>query len=144
VSLDGAPVATPSSTIVQNCPGCLAGDPGAVDFDYTSNAGTFGNTSLLSNGDARALLANDSFAGNENGGADGSALAKAVVAPVDVFVPAGEHTVTLSGIIKGNDGFLDVPFSVSKQVTIFDLFGCGTIPPSDNRGDDPSLGGVRF
>lgn len=138
VSLDGAQVAAPASTVVQNCPGCLAGEAGAVDFDYTSNAGVFGNTSLLSNGDARALLANDSFVGNENGGADGSALAKAVVDPVEVFVPQGDHTLTFTGTIKGNDGLLDVSFSVSKNITIFDLFGCGTIPapPIDGRGAD--------
>src|SRR5207244_6403603 len=73
VSVDATPVANPGSTIATNCPGCLAGDPGAVDFAYTTNAGSNGTTSLLADRDARTLLNIDSFACNTNGSADGSA-----------------------------------------------------------------------
>jgi hypothetical protein len=83
--------ANPSSTVVTNASGALYGQTGAVDFCYTTNAGSNGNTSLLLNGDARSILngaslsgpepctlgtqttttSPDTFAGNNNGGADG-------------------------------------------------------------------------
>jgi hypothetical protein len=53
VSLDGAAPTPVASTYVQNAPGAKAGDPGALDFKYVTNAGSNGNLSLLANGDAR-------------------------------------------------------------------------------------------
>jgi hypothetical protein len=110
--------ATPGSTIVQNAPGALPGDPGAVDFTYTTNAGSNGVTSLLENGDARTILNTDSFAGNDNGGADGSALAIANMDPVPLNVGPGDYTVTLTGTVKGNNALADLSFTVTQTIHI--------------------------
>jgi hypothetical protein len=107
-----------SSTIVENCPGCLAGALGAVDFDYVSNAGMYGVTSLLANGDARTILNTDSFAGNDNGGSDGRSLAKAVVDQVTVNLGIGEYHVLLTGIVKGNNASANIPFTVAGTVHV--------------------------
>jgi hypothetical protein len=125
LSLNGVPAATPLSTIVSNCPGCLAGAPGALDFAYTTNAGSNGNVSLLKDGDARTILNSDSFAGNNNGGADGSALSMAIMDPVQFTLGEGSYSVTLTGLVKGNAASADLPFSVTKVITIIGLFGCG-------------------
>jgi hypothetical protein len=121
--------ASPGNTIVQNAPGALAGDPGAVDFAYATNAGSNGATSLLQNGDARSILngvfpSPDVFTGNDNGGADGSALAYAQMDTVPVSLPAGDYTITLTGTVKGNSTSADIPFSVTNHVNIITP-GCG-------------------
>jgi hypothetical protein len=119
VSVNSVLVGNPGSTIATNCPGCLAGDPGAVDFTYTTNAGSNGNTSLLKNGDARTLLNSDSHNGNNNGGADGSALAIAHMDEVPVALGEGSYTVSLTGSVKGNTATAgDISFSVSKQINV--------------------------
>jgi hypothetical protein len=110
--------ATPGSTLTQNAPGALSGDPGAVDFTYTTNARSNGNTSLLQNGDARTILNTDSFAGNNNGGADGSALAIANMDSVPLNVGPGDYTVTLTGTVKGNNALADTSFSVTQTIHI--------------------------
>jgi len=124
VYVNGALVATPGSTLEENCPECLAGDPGAVDFTYTTNAGSNGTTSLLKDGDARTILNTDSFPGNDNGGADGRALAKAVMDPVKLELPPGQYTVTLTGTVKGNNGLASIDFSVTQTIQIITP-GCG-------------------
>lgn len=120
--LDSVLIANPGSAIEANCPGCLAGGLGAVDFVYSTNAGSNGTTSLLQNGDTRTILNGDAFAGNNNGGADGSALALANMDPVGVDVGAGDHTVGLTGVVKGNtadtSGGSDIAFSVTEVIHV--------------------------
>lgn len=124
VNVDGTDYPT-TSTVIQNAPGALAGGLGAVDFNYTTNAGSNGATSLLSNGDARSILNGDSFAGNQNGGSDGSALAYASMTPVGVLLAPGDHAVTLSGTVKGNTASsASQPFSVTLHTNIITP-GCG-------------------
>lgn len=118
VTVDGIPY-NATSQLVENCPGCLFGDPGSVDFAYTTNAGTNGVASLLTDGDARTLLNSDSFAGNQNGGTDGRALAKAVMDAVEVALGPGDHTVTLTGSVKGNTATsANVDFTVTQTIHV--------------------------
>lgn len=107
ISVDGVATFAPSATI--NFP---------VDFAYMTNAGSNGNTALLKDGDARTVLNTDSFAGNDNGGADGSALALASIDPVGLDLPVGTHTVTLTGTVKGNGALADLPISVTQTITV--------------------------
>jgi len=107
-----------NSSLVENCPGCPAGAVGAVDFAYETNAGMNGVTSLLQDGDARTILNTDTFAGNNDGGADGRALAKAVTEQVTVNLGVGDHPVTLTGTVKGNNVLADLSFSVEGTVHI--------------------------
>jgi hypothetical protein len=127
LSLDGVPVATPSSSIVTNCPGCLPGDPGALDFAYETNAGSNGNVALLTNGDARTILNTDGFAGNNNGGTDGLALSMVIMDPVEMQLGEGTYNLSLTGTVKGNTATADSSFSVSKVVNVIGLFGCGIL-----------------
>ncbi|MDQ0138487.1 hypothetical protein [Cupriavidus necator] len=108
-----------TSTVVANAPGALAGTPGAVDFAYATNAGSNGTVSLLQNGDARTILNTDGFAGNNNGGADGSALAWAIMDPVSLTLTPGTYSITLTGTVKGNTAqAAPIPFSVSQTVQV--------------------------
>jgi hypothetical protein len=124
ISIDGQDAAPVGATYVQNAPGALPGDPGALDFNYVTNAGTNGNVSLLADGDARTILNTDSFDGNQNGGADGQALAAMVLDPVGADLGAGDHTVTLTGTVKGNNASATADFSVTQTVHIITP-GCG-------------------
>jgi hypothetical protein len=116
----------PGSTVVTNTPGSTPYDPstGALDFTYTTNAGSNGNTSLLQNGDARTILNTDSFAGNNDGGADGSALAAANMDTQMLQLGAGDYKITLTGTVKGNNALADLAFSVTGTVHIISP-GCG-------------------
>jgi hypothetical protein len=116
--VNGVLAATPGSTPVENCPSCLPDDPGAVDFLYTTNAGSNGVTSLLKDGDARTILNTDVFPGNNDGGADGRALAIAVMDPVHLDLPPGTYTITLTGTVKGNNALSDINFSVTQTINI--------------------------
>lgn len=113
------------------------------DFFYKTNAGSNGydglhkTPSLLQDGDARTILNADDFLGNNNGGADGSALALAHVDRLQVNLSAGDYTVILSGTVKGNTidttgTGADISFSISHIVHIIAL-GCGpqSPPPSE-------------
>jgi len=90
------------------------------DFNYFANAGTYGvASSYLKEGSAVSILNGDTFKGNDNGGADGSALSKAVMTPVDVELGAGDYNITLAGSVKGNGIDLDPQsFSVTKTIHI--------------------------
>lgn len=125
VTMSDGSTSTPystDSTLAENAPGALAGDAGAVDFVHTTNAGSNGDTSLLLNGDARSILNGviglDTFAGNNNGGADGKALAKAVMTPVTVNLAPGTYTATLTGTVKGNAALLGLDFKVQQTLNI--------------------------
>lgn len=124
ITVDGGAPIPATSQIVANAPGALPGDPGAVDFNYTTNAGSNGSIALLANGDARAILNNDSFAGNNNGGADGQALAYASMDGVHVSLAPGAHSVTLTGTVKGNSASAAISFSVNQTISIITP-GCG-------------------
>jgi hypothetical protein len=106
ISVDGTPVDTVGSTIING-----------TDFFYQSNAGTNGNTSLLTpyeNKMASEILTSDSFGANND-------IANAICAKMDQVVTTlgeGSHTVTLTGTVKGNAASADVPISVTKTVTI--------------------------
>lgn len=122
-------VFSPTSTIFMN----TATAP--VDFTYTGNAGSNGNTSLLPAApvDARWLLNNDSFngkpfPGNDNGGADGSALSIAKMQPVDLSFPSTDatYTIRLTGTVKDNAALADIPFSVSRTTRVIGQ-GCGGV-----------------
>ena len=113
LALDGTPVAYPGSTVKY-----------PVDFTYTTNAGSNGATGYLVNGDARTILNSDSFAGNDNGGADGSALALAVMDPVSLFLGPGTFTVELTGTVKDNSALASLPIDVTQTITIVTP-GCG-------------------
>lgn len=107
-----------TSQVYENCPGCVAGDTGAVDFPYVTNAGSNGVVNLLADGNARDILNTDSFAGNQNGGADGKALAKVVTDSVTVNLAPGSHTVVLTGTVKGNSALANIGFTVSHIIHI--------------------------
>jgi hypothetical protein len=117
------------STVVTNAPGALAGAPGALDFFFKQNAGTNGVTTYLKNDDARTILNTDIFSGNDNGGADGSALAEVIMSQVTAELDFGTYSVTLTGVVKGNSALAvsDEAFSVSKQVNVVTP-GCGNNP----------------
>jgi hypothetical protein len=112
------------STVLENAPGAMPGDEGAVDFFYTTNAGSNGNTSLLANGDARTILNTDAFAGNNNGGSDGKALAWAIMDTQTLELGPGDYNVVLTGKVKGNNALADISFSVTRTVHIV-APGCG-------------------
>ena len=59
-----------------------------------------------------------------NGGADGSALAKAVMNPVNLNLSAGSHTVILSGTVKDNSALADISFHITEVINIVTP-GCG-------------------
>lgn len=112
VTVDGV-VSNPGSTLVF-----------PADFTYVTNAGSNGNTQYLTNGDARTILNTDGFAGNDNGGADGSALTKAVMDPVSADLVPGDHSVALTGSVKGNSASADIGFSVQQIIHVITP-GCG-------------------
>jgi hypothetical protein len=118
LSLNNKVVAKPASKIVQNCKGCLAGMPGAVDIDYVTNAGTHGDTTLLKNGDARTILNSDASTVNDNGGVEGRMLSKAVMTPVTLSLGAGTFVVKLAGQVIGVNAEASTDFTVSKTVTV--------------------------
>jgi hypothetical protein len=136
ISVNHVVVANPGSTVVKNTPGSAAtlteasgevvlGSGGALDFYYEGNAGSNGHTELLNQPeDARTILNTDSFSGNNNGGADGAALAGAVMDQVDLTLPEGDYSVTLTGTVKDNAGVADLPINVNKIVHIVHP-GCG-------------------
>ena len=113
VSVDGVIVATPSSTLAF-----------PVDFVYVTNAGSNGNTSYLKDGNARTILNTDTFAGNNDGGADGSALALATMDSVGLDLAPGVHTITLTGTVKGTSALADLPINVTGTVRVITP-GCG-------------------
>jgi hypothetical protein len=101
-----------------------------VDFVYTGNAGFNGTAQdYLLNGYARSILngdiykttpdAKDQFPGNDDGGADGSALAEAIMNTLTVHLDNGTYNVTLTGVVKGNsaDGTADQPINISGTIS---------------------------
>jgi hypothetical protein len=81
----------------------------ALPIDYAVPATadmlqTNGTSSLLASGpSALDILNTDSFAGNDNGGSDGSALARAKLAPFTVTLGYGAYAVGVSANVKSID-----------------------------------------
>jgi hypothetical protein len=132
-SLVDYPLATGGipSTIAVNYPNIdpTTGKP-TLDFYYTANAGTNLGTagSYLMNGDAIFdILNKDCFDGNNYGGSDGSACSLATMNMVVVPFGPGNYTVTLTGVVKGNDATMDEAFSVSQNIIVVTQ-GCGGGP----------------
>jgi hypothetical protein len=142
VSKDGAPYATFSTadgtlvkTLQENMQANNTFQP--VDFVVSANpgAGSLAGFLAIRNYDlnlltfgaqARDILNNagdvskDNFAGNDNGGADGSALARVRLSPASpVSFSGGEYAVTYSGQVKdlNADGTLQ-GFSVTRMIHI--------------------------
>jgi len=104
--------------VESNAPGALAGDLGAVDFNYVPSPGQlFGTTSILTTGDARSILNGDNFHGNNNGGSDGRSLARAPFGYNGVRIADGDNTITITGNIKGNEASVDTSISASFRIT---------------------------
>ncbi len=113
--IDNELVANPSSFLQFATPGV----PGSNDFAYLTNAGSYGYISLLKNGSAVSILNTDDLAGNNNGGSTGKDLARAVLNPTNITFSIGEHTVKLTGTVKGNGiDLAPVPFTVSGAIHI--------------------------
>lgn len=89
------------------------------DFNYFENAGRNGTaTASLIGGEARTILNNDGFAGNNDGGVGGSALQHARLDVSKFDLPAGVFTVVVTGTVKDNSGVTDIGFVVNKQVSV--------------------------
>lgn len=87
------------------------------NFLYTTNSGSNGNTSLLApyeNKFAFDILTSDSHDGNNDPVNAEQAVASTTAVPLGV----GEHTITLTGLVKGNAAVANQPISVTKKITI--------------------------
>jgi hypothetical protein len=94
------------------------------DLHLDAQIATNGNAALLTTGDVRTILNADTFAGNNNGGADGSALAYAALAPTHVSLTEGDWTATLTGSVKDNTGTANTTISVDRHLVIIGLGNC--------------------
>lgn len=117
----------PVTTVLRsNAPGAQPGDPGAVDFNYLANGGSNGNLWVLPPAtfppggglDGRYILNTDSFAGNDDGGADGGALTVADFSIPGVLLDPGTNVLTLSGIVKGNGMTASITFTVTYEIEV--------------------------
>ncbi|MFI7547576.1 hypothetical protein [Actinoplanes sp. NPDC049599] len=104
--------------------GTAPADP--ADLYLDTLVATNGNTALLAKGDARTILNTDSFAGNNNGGSDGSALAYARLDPTEVTLTEGAWTATLAGTVKDNAGTATTNLSVERKLVVVGLNNCAT------------------
>jgi hypothetical protein len=109
-----------------------AGATPNLDYLYAANA-------LLANGSATASLVNnqtalnilngvasvDVFPGNNNGGANGQALAAVLLSGIAVDLAPGLHTISISATVKDNAGVLVGNVSVNATVNIVTP-GCGS------------------
>lgn len=107
LSVDGSKVASPSVTIERG-----------QDFSYTTNSGSYGNVSLLRNGDAETILNSDSTRFNDNGGSGGYLMEMAVTKPVTVNLAPGNHSVSLSGKFLMASVNQSMPFTVGQDITV--------------------------
>ena len=73
------------------------------------------------------ILNTDDFAGNDNGGSDGEALALAIMDTVTLEMAAGDYTVHFTGVVKDNSGLSNLPFNITQTVHIVHP-GCGNNP----------------
>lgn len=118
--INGAVVASVpvETTLAENAPGAKPGDPGALDFVYEPATAVNLLATEPMAGDARGILNTDSFAGNNDGGADGSALARADMTPFFIELGEGVYNLEVGGTLKGNSSNATLNLSVSKTVQI--------------------------
>lgn len=64
------------------------------------------------------ILNNDAAPNNNNGGADGSAMAVDTLQTATFMLPAGEYTINLTGTVKGNAASADVDFNIQNKTKI--------------------------
>lgn len=106
IFVDGVEIAAPANTITNG-----------ENFYYATNAGSNGVTSLLTPYEGQwafTILTTDSFSGNN----DPSNAIRAKMDEVVTTLGVGTHSITLTGIVKGNAASAAVPVSVTKTVTI--------------------------
>lgn len=104
-----------------------SGPTPALDYLYNANALTCNGTactSLMNGSGALAILNGDAFAGNDNGGANGQALAAMLLSAVPFDLTVGDHAVTITAKVKENDGTLVGTVGVTLNVTVVTP-GCG-------------------
>lgn len=88
-----------------------------TDFLYNTNAGSNGVISLLAPYESKLaseVILADSFTGNN----DISNAICAKMGEITTTLGEGDHTITLTGLIKGNSASAAVPVSVTKKITI--------------------------
>jgi hypothetical protein len=99
--VNNKPVVMTQST-VQNCPGCLPGQPGSLDFSFFPNVGTSGDAmSYVKAGNARTILNSDAFNANDDGGPNGSALQEMVFRSHPMQLAPGAYSLKLTGTSAG-------------------------------------------
>jgi hypothetical protein len=116
-----------------------AGLTRTLDYKYTANTTING---LPANGTATSSLLNDAlasailngtagnganinvFPGNDNGGANGQALAAVRLSGIGTDPLPGEHTITITATVKDNSGVLIGNVGVTINVNVFTP-GCG-------------------
>ncbi len=114
ISMDGGAAASMPHTIEY-----------PIDFKFAvANGGQNGNVSLIAYGDARGILNGDGFAGNDNGGAAGDALARASIGPASYDLGAGDHSAVVTGIVKNVSTTADITFTVNTNLSILDASNC--------------------
>lgn len=106
--------------LTENPPGAKATSPGALNFLYEPQTAVnkLTDPNEARAGDARAILNNDDFTPNDDGGADGSALARADFQPFVFSAGEGAYTLKIYGTLKGNSSNATVYMSVTKNVHI--------------------------
>ena len=112
-----------------------AGLTPTLDYEYTANTlinGLPANgtaTSSLVNGKSASAILNgtvsiDAFPGNDNGGANGQALAAVQLSGIGTDLLPGEHTITIAATVKDNSGVLLGNVSITFNVNVVTP-GCG-------------------
>ncbi len=86
------------------------------NFFYSANVGPFGaDIQYLINGKSMADIMKLSSYGNKNPNGNTHV---ATVQPISIYLEAGTHTITVSGIINGNDGAASQSFIGTTETTI--------------------------
>lgn len=85
-----------------------------------------GDSTLIASmtGDARTLLNTDSFAGNNDGGVDGSSLAYVELDAIHVPLAAGNYSYTFMITVKDVSGETSQKLSVTESVKLLSLKEC--------------------
>lgn len=115
-SVNGSPPVAIGHTVVD---GNSAGNNCFLDLNYSANSGPYGNPSVFSylktGQTIGAIFASDDFPGNDAGC---PGISVAVVDPVTLTLGPGNHTIVISGNLKGSHGLESIPISQVKTFTI--------------------------
>lgn len=110
LTINNNPLAVTSVT-QKNCPGCMPGQRGSVDFTFYPNVGTMGSAlSYVKPGDARTILNSDSYSANDNGGSGGEGLEMTTFTTQPVKLAPGAYSLQVTGTSAG------ISFMVSGSV----------------------------